>query len=169
MNSFHSVAILTVIQHTPWWVHCAFAYVIWIGLSATKKRDIWVPRLFIIPAVFMVIKVASLVQHSNPLYPEYVLYGAALAVGMFIGWYVALNIPVVVHPATRSITMAGNWYTLFLVLAIFFAKYAFGYLHHTNPDLYETYHLWDLGFAGLVSGIFLGRALCYSKQLIVAH
>ncbi|MBF0313343.1 MAG: hypothetical protein HQK52_08000 [Oligoflexia bacterium] len=60
---------------------------------------------------------------------------------------------------------SSGWVMLVVLMGIFVVKYYFGYSYATDPAAAKVYLLpMDLGFSGLITGVFFGRAWGYYKK-----
>lgn len=161
MNNIHHIFL-----GTPWWVYCLLAYLIFTGVKAKGPATIPVKKLFVFPAIFIIWSICSLVSKvdtSNVLL--ILIWIAFVIVGHLIGLRITRTANVQVDRINDRITIPGSgWAMLLVLMGIFSIKYYFGYSYATNPTAKVYLLPIDLGFSGLVTGIFLGRAWGYFRK-----
>lgn len=154
-------SIISIMAGTPLWVYGVFAYLMWVGYQATKDRVIWVPRLFIIPAILTGLKYKFFLTASSL---ALLSYGCWMLIGLLGGLFVASRSNFIVDRQTRTVRLKGSYQTLVLLVIVFSIKYVFGYLNSTAPDIALEYRVLEYGISALISGFFLGRSLWYLKS-----
>ncbi|MCH9811464.1 hypothetical protein K0U07_01725 [bacterium] len=135
--------------HTPAWVFPLLTYLLYIGIKATRTRIVLIPRMFIMPAIFTLLKFKSI--------NGYFLF--FLIISMIISFYAHKNISFSKTKERLQVEVPGSYSNL-VTLAIFFpAKYFFGYLSFVNPSLYATLLPIDSIISAVLSGYLAGKAL----------
>ncbi len=115
-----------IILGTPWWVWILFAYLIFVGVRAIRARVVYLPKLFIIPAILLYLKKDVILS------PYFAVFGV---VGLYTGFVIAKKINLKPISGELSIELPGTYSTLLLLLGFFLIKYFFGYLHYTNTEI----------------------------------
>ena len=146
------------ISGTPWWVWGIFLYVLFVGLKAFRRRIIYLPKLFIIPLVLFAIKVPLFITASHIELLSYILM---LFMGLLFGGVLGHKTNIECLEKQKSVVCPGNCYTLILLLLFFGLKYTFGFWRATNVSLATEYQFVEMAASGLISGLFLGRALLF--------
>lgn len=159
-NTFHFPSILKIIAGTPIWVWGVFAYLIFVGIKASKQRVVYIPKLFIIPVILSALKYKIFLSAS---FSVYLSYFACLALGMMIGFKIAqgqkfetLN--------NLQVKLPGDYSTISILMTFFVIKYIFGYINAINHELYQDLSILELSASGIFSGYFLGKASFYLKN-----
>lgn len=147
-----------IILGTPIWVWFLGSYMIFIGIKSAGARIVYLPKLFIIPAILTIIKSINLVSG------EWLVYLCALSLGMLMGVLNECKVKIVVIKEKISIEIPGNYTTIALMLTFFATKYFFGYLHNTAPILAAQYASYEVALSGIFGGYFWGRALLFSYR-----
>jgi hypothetical protein len=158
--------IVQAITHTPVWVWPLLALLIFIGIIALKPRSMPLPRLLILPAIFLGLSIFSLLSSGLPLLQAIAIWLAGLVLGGLLGRLFAPRLSaagggVVIDRAARRIAVPGSAVPLVLILVIFIGRYAFGYAFGRYPELRQN----DLvvvtaaAYAAFCTGIMLGRTL----------
>lgn len=158
--------IIKILQGTPLWVYGIFAYLLWVGINASKQRTLFIPILFILPTVLFGLKVDSLFKLQSTTLWLY--FGSFLLVGAVIGWLQAAFSKVTIDKKTKSVTIPGSWQTLVLVLLVFTLKYYFGYMQAVHPEEYQSLLLVDVATSAAITGYFYGRVFNFMYQLVRA-
>lgn len=158
--------IYFMLSGTPWWVYALFAFLIYTGIKARIPSTMPVKKLFIFPAIFIIWSICSLFSKVVDSHIQKILIWVALGVvGYFIGLRIIKSANVQVDRINSRITIPGSgWMMLVVLMGIFFVKYYFGYSYSTNPAAKIYLLPIDLGFSGLVTGVFWGRAYGYFKK-----
>lgn len=154
-------AVLQAISHTPIWVWPLLALLIFIGVLALKPRAISLPRLLILPAVFLVLSVLSALGSPLPRLEALGIWLAGMVLGALLGRLAAPRQGVVIDRPRRRVSVPGSVVPLLLILVIFIGRYAFGYAFGRYPELRQNELLLVIaaGYAALCSGFMLGRTL----------
>ncbi len=153
--------ILEALRKTPWWVFALFAYLVVLGVKALKERTLPLRKIFIVPALFTIWSLYSLITkfHLNIYLSP--IWGLAVLVGYFASWHLSLRIRIRADKKKHLITLPASCVPLISFLLIFSAKYFFGFLYATDPQAkFNVAFLGtDLAISGLINGIFVGKLL----------
>ncbi len=163
MNQSVFEFIRNAITGTPFWVWGIFAYLLFVGIKSRHDHVVYLPKLFIVPAVLLGLKYKVFMTGNST---DVLVYIASMIVGIGIGFFIASKIPIKVLKDLKSIELPGTYSTFVILLSFFFIKYIFGYLKGTNPDLAAEYFVFDILFSALFSGYFLGRAISYLYRFL---
>ena len=151
----------TMISSAPIWVWFLLAWLIFIGIRATRTRMIYIPKLFIAPLVLSGLKYKVFIESDISVWQAYFI---CLALTSFVSYrYSAMEKIKVIVPS-MSAQVPGTYWTLIMLMAFFMVKYSFGYISATNPTYYDDIKIFELSMSGMVSGYFLGKAICYLVQ-----
>lgn len=148
---------------TPWWVYALFAYLIWMGVKATKTRIVKLKKLFIIPAVFIYMSVHQLLSTFTIDTVTIVTLTTSLFIGILVGFLHVHRQKISVDKKNMLLQVPGTWSTLIIIILIFISKYYFGYNLAAKPDMAQhlMFKICDFMISGLVTGFFVGRLVCY--------
>lgn len=148
-----------ILGGTPWWVWVLFAFLLSRGIRAMRPATGPLWRFAIIPAVFLVWGIATLLDAFGATGTVAAAYLVALAAGAAAGW--AWMAPAWLRADRRHglVAVPGGPTTLVLILVIFVLKYTFGVWQGMDPAVVgQTWFLLaDCALSGLVAGLFLGR------------
>jgi hypothetical protein len=149
-----------IVSHTPTWVFVLLAVLIALGVSQTRTRTVPRARALILPAAMILLSLAGIQSSFGLGLLPVACWGAALAAVTVIGVRWFRDDRVSYDAATARFQLPGSWMPLVVILAIFFAKYAFAVLRGFNAEV-----LTNAGFVaavaaifGLLSGYFAARA-----------
>jgi len=157
--------IQKIITGTPTWVWFAFAYLLYIGIVATKRRVVFLPQLFIIPVIMLGIKYKMLLQAP----PSFlIIYIFCYLVAACIGYFIARDEPIKITKGSILVELPGNKQTLILLILFFCVQYIFGYLDSTNPALACDLYILKMAVNGTIPGYFLGKTVNYTQRFINA-
>lgn len=149
-------SIIYAFVGAPLWAWGVLAYLLFVGIRATKSRILHPLRLFIVPIMFMLINYKLIFSGNN--FSPYMIY---LIAGFFIGFMIGLKTSIKIVHNLKRIELPGNYYTIAFLMLFFIGKYILGYLAATAPSMIIKYAAIDTSISGLLSGYFLGIASCY--------
>ena len=151
--------ILLILEHTPLWVFAVFAVLMIFGVQGLRARSLPIWRVAIVPAVFILWGVISVLSRSAA-FPtaivDWVITGAA---GFAIAWLTTRLDSVAIDQGRRQIRLAGSVVPLTRNLLIFLAKDALTAAIAVAPALQASLLPWDIGVSGLSAGYFIGWLL----------
>ena len=152
-------ALVQMVGHTPPYVFLALAYGLFAGVRAFRPRPMALFAMPVMPAVFLVLSIGSLIQAASALPSAAVAWVAALGAGVAIGASVLAADVVAIDRSRGRMTVGGSAMVLVLFVVIFSLKYFNGVVHGTNPVLARTpgFILAMTAFSGLSTGIMVGR------------
>ena len=151
--------ILSIITGSPIWVWAILAYIVFVGINATKQQIVFVPRLFIVPAILMYLRI----QEAKSTDLIYYLC-AGLIVGFIVGYFFK-SPPLKVIKQKYQVQLTGSYFPLILLLIIFSMEYTFGVLGSMKHPFAQQYKYIKVLFSMLISGFFLGKAVYYLRRL----
>jgi hypothetical protein len=153
--------IVEIIARTPWWVWLLFLFLLWIGVRALRPAVTPFWRLAILPAVFLAWGLQGLLTRYPIGAFSLGVWLAAVAIGIAFGLLLVARIQLRADRAHGLVWLPGGATTLVLILSVFAARYTFGVLQGMTPAIISDprFLVADVGVAGLVSGIFLGRLI----------
>ena len=154
---------LQTLIHTPVWVYILFAVLIALGIRAMKPRVVPLRKIFLLPIVFLVLSVHTLVTSFHITTSTVLIWIGALSLGALLGGMLTANLKFNVDREHALIQLPGTWITVFMILLIFITKYYFGYELATDPALahQHEFEFSMLAVSGATTGLFVGRLICY--------
>lgn len=157
------IKVLEVITGTPLWVWGVLVFLLYAGYQATKTRNIVLPKLFIIPLIFMGLNYSTFITGTH-------LGSYLIALLLFIipGYIKGHDTPIKIHKQSKTIQVPGNYYTICIMLSFFTIKYTFECLAVMQPTVANDYALEVTVLSAGLSGFFLGRSMCYVKRFYTA-
>jgi hypothetical protein len=157
------LAIKLTLQYTPWWVYLLLAYVIFIGIKASKSRTVSLRKLFILPVIFLALSLEMLVSHFDLNTLSICTWLGSVLLGSLIGALLVVRQPITVDRDKKALHLGGSWSTMILIFIIFSGKYYCGYALSADPGAVINTHteIAVLAISGACSGTFLGRMLYY--------
>lgn len=151
---------MSVLTNTPIWVWGILAYIVFVGIQATKERIVSIPKLFIIPVILITIRYqVFLSEHA-------LLFGLSICVGAGLGFWITAKKPGVILKDINSVKLPGSYVTLVMLLSFFLLKYAFGYLNSVQNPIALEYASIEVFVSALLTGSFLGRGIYYLYRSI---
>ena len=160
-TDFLSSLIKTLIG-TPIWVWLVFAYLIFVGIKATRQRVVYIPKLLIIPVILSVMKYKIFLSASTDIYLSYFI---CLLMSIVFGFKIASRQKFEIL-GSLQVKIPGDYSTLMILISFFIIKYIFGYLNAVNNDLYRELVVFELSTSGIFSGYFLGRSIFYLAYFV---
>lgn len=148
---------IVVVRHTPLWVWGVLVYLVYAGIRASRPREQSAARLCLLPALFLLWGVSSLLQALSLPHVAAAGMAAALMAGGALGWRRG-RFAGEYRVTTRRFTRAGSWWPLVLMLATFGAKFYLALRLARQPELaHDAAFCLSSGAAGgLAAGIFSG-------------
>ncbi len=159
---------ISFLKSIPLWVFFILFYILVIGYSSTKPRDISFSRLFVIP-LFMLLGLILKIHHIG-ISAQLVYYHLLpMLLGSYIGYYYLFSKPRDIDTENKILKYDGEYLLFGLLLVVFGIKFVFGYLKVTSPGFFGMYYWVENMVFGLISGIFFGRfaksiSFYYSNQ-----
>lgn len=159
-------ALVQTLYHEPW-VFLILAYCIFIGVKASKSGTVPYIKMLVVPAIFTYLSVEMLITTFHIDLFILGIYLIGLFSGGVGGWIQGHKQEVKADRKKLLLQLKGTWSTLIIVLIIFVTKFYFGYTSAVNPSLLSntTYVVSMLLVSGITTGLFVGRAVYYSKCL----
>lgn len=155
--------ITDIITKAPVWAWPLFAYLIFVGIKASKTQVFplgILKKLMIIPAVFFIWALYSILMHRE--LSEIIPLMAGVMLGSCIGYLLVRRQALRFDTTNQTIEIPGSWMTLILALSIFSLKFSLGAISSIHPELKGTWILFSIEWlAALISGIFVGRGINY--------
>ncbi|MCX7121601.1 MAG: hypothetical protein NTZ67_07525 [Gammaproteobacteria bacterium] len=160
-------AISTTLTQTPWWAYLLLYVLIVMGVKALKTQVVSVKRLVVLPLVFIVLSVHSIITEFQLNTLSISIWLGSFVVGALIGFILVYRHKIVVDHEHWLVQLPGTWITLILILFIFSSKYYFSYEMDADPALVKQMSFeFSLLFAyGICTGLFTGRLACYLYRL----
>lgn len=160
--------VLSAALGAPWWVYGLLGYLSFVGAKASKPHVIPLNQLFILPIVFALLSLLSLMEVAFSTV-GLGSWGITLLIGIWLGWSSIKSMDIRVDKQQRLIALPGTWSTLLIILAIFASKYYIGYQLAVDPALLENdaFLMGTMGVSGFCLGLLLGRLFCFIHRFRV--
>jgi hypothetical protein len=155
-------AVTGIMKHTPVWVYFIFGYLVYVGIQSTKTRIVSVKRVLILPIVFAVWSLGSLVT-SGQFESKIIGWLAALPVGILIGCLQTRRLDIKVDREHSRIRIPGTISTVIIIILTFSAKYYSGFMNSQYPAVAQgiIFVIVMSSISGLFAGILAGRMALY--------
>jgi hypothetical protein len=156
-------AIWEIIKDTPTWVWVLFGYLVYVGINATRSRTVYLPKIFIVPTIFVVMTWHTVVTKFSINYLTILVLVGALLIGYGFGWSLVSRHEVKFDRQQLLIQISGTWSVLLIILIMFCSKYYFGFAMAMDPKIVEklSFEFAFLAISGIGTGIFIGRSFGY--------
>ncbi len=125
------LSILKIVSGAPIWVWPLLAYLIFVGIRMSKQRIVYIPALFIVPAIFIALKLKAC--------PLGVLINF-IVISIFTTLSAVFG-PKISVEAKEGLwaQVEGSWYYLTIFLTIFITRFFFGASRAILPEFYAQY------------------------------
>jgi len=155
--------LIEILLHTPWWVYVLFAYIVFIGVKATKMRSVPVLQLFIAPSIFTVLSIYTLVGRIGDHFLYMIPWGSAAIIGIAIGWIEMRRLNITVDRKKRLLKIPGSAFTLILYFIFFGSGYYYGFMSFIHPERVREvqFVIFILLISGIGTGIMWVRGFGY--------
>jgi len=163
LDSLAMTAIWQALTHTPWWVYLLFFALLKVGFDALKVRVIPLKKLIVLPMVFLVLSINTLITSVQINPSTLSAYSLSLLLGSLGGWLLVRKLDLKFDKRRGLVKLPGTWTTLILIMIIFSSKYYFGYAKAIDPTRVQDtlFEITMLSVSGISTGLFLGRLICY--------
>ena len=153
--------VIQILNGTPSWVFVLFAGLLWLGYVQSRARSVSTGRLMILPAALIAFSLFGVVAAFGTQPALLVTWAVGVGGALLAHRFIAPASTARWEPAIGSFHVPGSWTPLALMMTVFFARYAISVGIAMNPSLAkETFFAVAVSlFYGLLSGIFLARAL----------
>lgn len=153
--------IAQVLAHTPSWVYALFIALLGFGLVQTRTRTVRRAPALLLPAGMLALSLAGIVSSFGLAPLPLAAWGLAMVTATAVGYTFLRDTRIHYRATDGAFFIPGSWAPLFVMLAIFAAKYGYGVMHAFQADIITT-----PGFIGalsavygLLSGYFVARAV----------
>ncbi|MDC9620817.1 hypothetical protein PSI22_04030 [Xenorhabdus sp. XENO-7] len=153
---------ITIIKDTPIWVWILLVFLIIRGIKALSNREMSIGRIFLLPTVFLVWGIHSVLTETYFSNLSLVMMGIGLIFGTTIGWILWRSQPRLRKKTNSNLIIRpGTPLTLIVIMITFVSKFIMTALLSIYPILLHSLH-YNLLFgllSGLLDGIFWGGTL----------
>ncbi|WP_036169242.1 DUF6622 family protein [Massilia sp. 9096] len=149
--------LMQLLRHTPLFVWAILAFLVVRGVLATRERDASLRKLFIIPAVMLILALQDIAMRFGLMGPALAAWGAGVLATALPIWFLG-RARIVAGSTAGNLRLRGSWAPLCVMLAVFAIKYTAIVATLLQPQLRQ-----DALFAaalsaasGMSNGYFLG-------------
>jgi hypothetical protein len=150
--------IIEIISGTPIWVWFVFGYILFVGIKAMRPGLVYIPKLFIISAVFPALKYKTFLLGGVFIWMSYFI---CLFLSSFLSFKFSSKQKVKIVKESMSVKLPGTYLTLVVLVLFFILEYFFGYINVAQHDLYKKLQVFEVVICGIFSGYFFGKAVNY--------
>ncbi|HSY29515.1 MAG TPA: DUF6622 family protein [Burkholderiaceae bacterium] len=153
--------IIEILSHTPLWVFALLFGLIYLGFQQSKTRSVTMKRLVILPIAMLGLSFSGVWTTFGSGTLALACWTGAMVAGAALAQLLGSARNVSYSAETQTFKLPGSWLPLFLMMAIFFTKYAVGFSLAQNPGLLAVSSFVGVASAvyGFWSGIFFGRMI----------
>ena len=151
-----------ILIHTPIWVFPLFAYLVWLGIKATRPRTVTIWRSLIVPAVFIVWGLSRLFSRQRDVMWPLIAWLAAATVLLVAGLLTAR--PLELDHTTGEIKRPGSVVPLIRNITVFALQYTVAVIAAVDPHDATTAAIVGRAISGGTTGYFLGRTVALLRQ-----
>ena len=162
-------AIYTTLMQTPWWVYLLLAYLLKVGIKASKPGVVSLKKMMVLPLVFTAMSIHSLYVSFGLETSAISMWLVSIVAGSVAGWLLVCRHNITVDKQHHLIGLPGSWVTMGLVVVIFASKYYFGYEMAADPQLLQqtSFEVALLLVSGACTGLFIGRVAYYLRAFMI--
>jgi hypothetical protein len=159
-----------ILIHTPLYVWAILAFLIYRGVIASTNREVEFNKLFIIPAIMLLLSLQDLAGKFGLSGMILAAWSAGAAVSAALVWKLSAA-RVVAGNRPGSVLLRGSWLPLALMMAVFCTKYIAAVLLALNPQAHQNalFVVLVSSLFGIINGIFLGRLVRDTTAYHQAH
>ena len=160
--------MMKVILHTPIFVWCLLAYLLWGGWKAGRMYIASWKTLLIMPAIMITWSVYTIIARHSIFSISF--WAVSIIVGIWIGSVTIRRLSLRFDKGKNLIEIPGSWTPLILSFSIFILRYFLGVTYGLHPELRGNSTLLVIeNMATVISGIFTGRLIGYWKRAKLSH
>lgn len=152
--------ILLTFSRTPVWVYVVFLALVFLGLQQRRERTIRRSRLPLLPLAMLCFSLYGISTSFGISVLPYLAWTLGFLPVFVLGQRLLRPRGAVYSPTSRSFRVPGSWVPFILMMAIFWVKYATGFVLARHLAIIQQ--LWFVGTVsltlGLLSGLFAARA-----------
>lgn len=151
------MSLLAIFTNAPIWVWPLLGVLLTVGFIASRERTTLIAPLYALPLLGILSgnAVNALPAHSF----VWVLFAAAYGIGVWRGY--RFQDGIILFKSKTHVKLKGEWLTMTVVMVIFWMNFVSGAARAIAPSLFHApmFHIVFATIAGLLAGVFLGRAL----------
>lgn len=153
----------SILTHTPLFVWPLLALLIWGGIQSRKTHTVSWRALLFFPMIMLMWSIYDTVSRASVL--SVCAWAGSQASGIWLGYLTVCRLPIGFVKERRALVIPGSYIPLILSLSIFALRYSLGVLGALVPDFAGSFSQLALeNGASIVSGMFLGRLLCFKLR-----
>ncbi|MDX7988751.1 hypothetical protein FE392_15680 [Xenorhabdus sp. 12] len=156
------MSVTSIIKDTPVWVWVLFVFLVLRGIKALSDREMRIERLFLLPMIFLIWGIYSVLTETYFSNESLMMFGIGLILGIAIGWLIWKSQPrLKSKPDSTLIIRPGTPLTLMLILVTFISKFIITSMLSIHPTLLHSLHYNQFFglFSGILDGVFWGGTL----------
>ncbi len=153
--------------NTPLWVYALFIALLVFGVMQSKTRTVKKLPALLLPLGMIAFSLAGINSSFGLKLMPLLAWGASLAITVLIGYRFFKNQGISYQAADNKFFIPGSWTPLMVMMAIFFAKYAYAVMKAKNLEIIALPIFIAVFSAlyGLLSGYFAARAVNLLAQV----
>jgi len=153
--------ITQILIHTPLWVYGLFIVLVAFGFQQTRSRNVNAVLAYFLPFGMIALSLAGINSSFGIKPAPIAMWAIGLLIVTVIGIKHFRDDRVTFTRSSRSFFIPGSWTPFFVIMAIFFTKYAFAVIHAFDAEIVTTNaFVAALSLAyGCFSGYFASRAV----------
>jgi hypothetical protein len=158
--------LIGILKGTPWWVYFLFFYLLYKGVQALHPRVIFLPKLFILPLIFIIWGLYSIVSFKLNSMVDVSLWLLTMFGGAFWGLRMTKTMSIQADKKEHLISLPGSKRTLILSIMVFATRYFFAYIYAIYPESRQNWIVigLDLIASGVITGFLCGMSIGYWRR-----
>lgn len=153
--------IIQILTNTPAWVFGLFVGLVALGFMQARTRRVGKILAFILPAGMIALSLAGIYSSFGLGVGPLATWAIAVALATLLGYSMFRDKRVEYDAAAKQFLVPGSWMPFVVIMAIFFAKYAYAVLRAVDAKAISSpiFVAALSGVYGILSGYFAARAL----------
>ncbi len=154
--------LVEMVRRTPPWVFLLLGYILWMGVRGLRERTLPFARVWITPAVFVLMGVSGAIARHQPWMVAAPAWGLAALIGAVPG---ALTSPrhILYDRSMGRVRFRGSPFPLIRNLVVFCSQYGLAVAAARGAG--ASVAIWAIAVSGLSAGYFLGWSGAFLLRL----
>ena len=147
-------------------IFALFFVLLTLGMIQTKERNIHLKSVFILPIAMLTLSLYGVVSAFSVSFSPMLCWFVGVILAIILGLIIDMPQNVTFSKENCSFKIPGSWLPMFLIMGIFFIKYAVGvsFARHLSILNNDIFIIAVSLLYGSFSGLFLSRSLVILKS-----
>ncbi|NGX28068.1 MAG: hypothetical protein K940chlam1_00243 [Candidatus Anoxychlamydiales bacterium] len=155
---------LDILKGTPIWVFGILAYLLYVGITASRPNVLSIKKLFLLPLIFFILNLRIFFIARDFFVVS--LWLMFVFMGISINWLILKKKIIKADKKNQLIALPGEIATLIFLLMFFVIKFYFGFKISQDPNIMKnsSFFYKFVSLSATSFGLFLGKMLCYFNK-----